>query len=356
MLDKLSNIEKKYLELREQSMDPEIISDQKRSILINKEISSMQELYDLTQEYKKYESQITGAKEIIADGSDPEMTDMAKEELKEWEAKIELLDQKIKLALLPQDPNDDKDVFLEIRPAAGGDEAWLFGAELLRMYLWYAARKWWKAEILEEQLSDLGGVKFVMLKISWTKVYAMMKFESWVHRVQRIPATESQWRVHTSTVTVAIMPEAEDVDLKIDPKDVEMDTYAGSSSWWQNANKNQTGVRLRHLPSGLIVNIWDSKSQLQNKDKAWSVLKARLYQIELDKKTAETKSIRWDQIWWWDRSEKIRTYNFPQDRITDHRIHQSWSNLPVFMTGDIDDMIQTLVIENQTRLLEESMK
>lgn len=356
MLDKLWNIEKKYLELREQSMDPEIISDQKRSILINKEISSMQDLYDLIQLYKKYEEQVKWAKEMLASESDLDMLEMAKEELREWEAQLEELDKKIKIALLPQDPNDDKDVFLEIRPAAGGDEAWLFGAELLRMYLGYATKKGWKAEIMEEQLSDIGGVKFVMLKISWNKVYSLMKFESWVHRVQRIPATESQGRVHTSTVTVAIMPEAEDVDIKIDPKDVEMDTFAASSSWGQNANKNQTWVRLRHLPSGLIVTIGDSKSQLQNKDKARSVLKARLYQIELDKKTAETKSIRWDQIGSGDRSEKIRTYNFPQDRITDHRIHQSWSNLPVFMTGDIDDMIQALVVENQTRLLEESMK
>lgn len=183
-----------------------------------------------------------------------------------------------------------------------------------------------------------------------------MKFESGVHRVQRIPETESQGRVHTSTVTVAIMPEAEDIDFVIDPKDVEMDTYAASSSGGQNANKNQTGVRLRHLPSGLIVNIGDSKSQLQNKDKARSVLKARLYQIEMDKKTAETKTLRGDQIGNGDRSEKIRTYNFPQDRITDHRIHQSWSNIPVFMTGEIQDMIDALVMENQTRLLAESMK
>lgn len=356
MLDKLANIEKKYLDLREQSMNPEIISDQKKSIQINKEISNMQEIYELIQECRKYEAQVTGAKEIIWNESDPEMLEMAKEELKEGENKLEDLDQKIKIALLPKDPNDDKDIFLEIRPAAGGDEAGLFGAELLRMYLGYAAKKWWKVEIMEEQLSDIGGVKFVMLKMSWNKVYSLMKFESGVHRVQRIPSTESQGRVHTSTVTVAIMPEAEDVDVKIDPKDVEMDTYAASSSWGQNANKNQTGVRLRHLPSGLIVTIWDSKSQLQNKDKAWSVLKARLYQIEMDKKTAETKSIRGDQIWTWDRSEKIRTYNYPQDRITDHRIHQSRSNLPVFMTGEIEDMIQALVLENQARLLEESMK
>lgn len=356
MLDKLANIEKKYLDLRDQSMDPETLSDQKKSIQINKELANMQDLYDLIQEYRKYENQLAWSKEIIANESDADMIDMAKEELKEAENQLGILDQKIKIALLPKDPNDDKDIYLEIRPAAGGDEAGLFGAELLKMYLGYATKKWWKAEIVEEQLSDIGGVKFVMVKISWNKVYSLMKFESGVHRVQRIPATESQGRVHTSTVTVAIMPEAEDVDVKIDPKDVEMDTYAASSSGGQNANKNQTGVRLRHLPTGLIVTIGDSKSQLQNKDKAWSVLKARLYQIELDKKTAETKTLRGDQIWSWDRSEKIRTYNYPQDRITDHRIHQSWSNLPVFMTGDIDDMIQALVMENQTRLLEESMK
>lgn len=356
MLDKLANIEKRYLELREQSMDPEIISDTKKSIAINKEISSMQDMYDLIQDYRKYEAQIQWAKEIINNESDAEMLEMAKEELKEWEQQLEIIDQKIKVELLPKDPNDDKNIFLEIRPAAWGDEAGLFAAELLKMYLGYATKKWRKTEIVEEQLSDIGGIKFVMVKISGNKVYSIMKFESGVHRVQRIPETESQGRVHTSTVTVAIMPEAEDIDFVIDPKDVEMDTYAASSSGGQNANKNQTGVRLRHIPSGLIVNIGDSKSQLQNKDKARSVLKARLYQIELDKKTAETKTLRGDQIGNGDRSEKIRTYNFPQDRITDHRIHQSWSNIPVFMTGEIEDMINALVLENQTRLLAESMK
>ncbi len=356
MLDKLSNIEKRYLELRGQSMDPEIISDQKKSIIINKEISNLQDIFDLIQSYKKYNEQVKWAKEIINNESDAEMIEMAKEELKEADAQLAILEQKIKIELLPKDPNDDKNIFLEIRPAAGGDEAGLFAAELLKMYLGYATKKWRKAEIVEEQLSDIGWIKFVMVKISGNKVYSIMKFESGVHRVQRIPETESQGRVHTSTVTVAIMPEAEDIDFVIDPKDVEMDTYAASSSGGQNANKNQTGVRLRHLPSGLIVNIWDSKSQLQNKDKARSVLKARLYQIELDKKTAETKTLRGDQIGNGDRSEKIRTYNFPQDRITDHRIHQSWSNIPVFMTGEIQDMIDALVMENQTRLLAESMK
>ncbi len=356
MLDKLANIEKRYLELRDQMMDPEIISDTKKSIQLNKDLSSMQEIYDLYQDYKKAHQQKKDAQEMIDTEQDPEMLDMAKEQLRESETLIENLDIKIKIALLPKDPNDDKNIYLEIRPAAGGDEAGLFATELLKMYLGYATKKWRKPEIVEEQLSDIGGVKFVMVKISGNSVYSIMKFESGVHRVQRIPTTESQGRVHTSTVTVAIMPEAEDIDFKVDPKDVEIDTYAASSSWGQNANKNQTWVRLRHIPSGLIVTIGDSKSQLQNKDKAWSVLKTRLYQIELDKKTAETKSLRGDQIGGGDRSEKIRTYNYPQDRITDHRIHQSWSNLPVFMTGEIDDMIDALVLENQTRLLQESMQ
>lgn len=356
MLEKLWNIEKKYLELREQSMDADIISDNKKSIAINKEISSLQYIYNLIQEYKTADKNYKDAQEMIDWETDHEMIDMAKEQLKESEHILEDLDQKIKIELLPKDPNDDKNIFLEIRPAAGGNEAGLFAAELLKMYLGYATKKWWRPEIVEEQLSDIWGVKFVMVKVSGKNVYSIMKFESWVHRVQRIPETESQGRVHTSTVTVAIMPEVEDVDFKVNPKDVEMDTYAGSSAWGQNANKNQTGVRLRHLPSGLIVDIGDSKSQLANKEKAWAVLTSRLYQIELDKKNAEQKSLRWDQIWTWDRSEKIRTYNFPQDRVTDHRIHQSWSNLPILLTWEIDDMINALVLENQTRLLQESMK
>jgi peptide chain release factor 1 len=356
MLDKLANIEKRYLELREQSMNPEIISDTKKSIAINKEISSLQDIYDLIQTYRKYDEQVKGAKELLNNENDVEMVEMAKEELKEGEIQLETLEQKIKIELLPKDPNDDKNIFLEIRPAAGGDEAGLFATELLKMYLGYAVKKWRKTEIVEEQLSDIGGIKFVMVKISGSSVYSIMKFESGVHRVQRIPATESQWRVHTSTVTVAIMPEAEDIDFHINPQDVEIDTYAWSTAGGQNANKNQTGVRLRHIPSWVIVNIQDSKSQMHNKEKAWSILKARLYQVELDKKNAETKTLRGDQIGNGDRSEKIRTYNFPQDRVTDHRIHQSWSNLPVFMTGDIQDMIDALIMENQSRLLAESMK
>ncbi len=351
MIEKLQSIVQKYEELRELSVSPEVIWNQKESIRINREISNMQEQYDLAKEYLACNDNLEEAKEMMNE-DDIEIQEMAKEQKKEAENKMQELDEKLKIALLPQDPNDDKNIFLEIRPAAGGDESALFAAELLRMYLSFAQKKWWKNEIVEEQLNDIWWVKFVMVKISGERVYSLMKFESGVHRVQRIPDTESQWRVHTSTVTVAIMPEVDDVSINIDPKDVILDTYAWSSSGWQNANKNQTWVRLHHKPSGLIVDIWDSKSQIKNKEKAREVLRSRLYQIELEKQQKEQKETRWNQIWTWDRSEKIRTYNFPQDRITDHRIKKSWSNIPNVLSGELDEILETMIIENQTILLE----
>ncbi len=356
MIEKLQSIIDKYNELAELSISPDVVCNQKECVRISREISNIQEQYDLAVEYLRYAAQLDEAKEILNDESDSDMIDMAKEQKKEAEVNLDALNEKLKIALLPQDPNDDRNVFLEIRPAAGWDEAALFASELLRMYMTFSQKKWRKTEIVEEQLTDIWWVKFVMVKIFGEKVYSIMKFESWVHRVQRIPDTESQWRVHTSTVTVAIMPEVDDVSVNLNPKDVILDTYAGSSSGGQNANKNQTWVRLHHKPSGLIVDIWDSKSQMKNKEKAWEVLKSRLYQIELDKQQSEQKELRWDQIWSGDRSEKIRTYNFPQDRITDHRIKQSWSNIPAKLSGEIDDILETMVVENQTLLLEKVEK
>lgn len=333
-------------------MQDDAMNDLQKSIALNRELSSLQEIYDLAQEYRKCENALQEAKEILNTETDPEMIDMAKQQQKEEETHKEELDQKVKIALLPKDPNDDKNIYLEIRPAAGGDEAWLFGAELLRMYLMYAQKKGRRTEIVDEQMSDIGWVKLVTVKISGDRVYSMMKFESGVHRVQRIPDTESNGRVHTSTVTVAIMPEVEDVDVQLDMKDIQMDTYAASSAGGQNANKNQTWVRVHHKPTGIIVNIGDSKSQLHNKERAFQILKAKLYQIQLDKQMQEQKDLRGNQIGSGDRSEKIRTYNFPQDRITDHRIKQSWSNIPGVLAGDMDDIMQTMIVENQTKLLE----
>lgn len=352
MIEKLKSIIQQYEQLRDASISPEVIWNQKESIRINREISNMQEKYELAKQYLNYWWQLEEARNILENENDEDMLEIAKDQKKDSEIKLEELESKIKIALLPSDPNDDKNIFLEIRPAAGWDESALFGAELLRMYLSFAQKKWWRPEIVEEQLTDIWWVKFVMVKIFWDKVYSIMKFESGVHRVQRIPDTESQWRVHTSTVTVAIMPEVDEVSVNIDPKDVVMDTYAWSSSGGQNANKNQTGVRLHHKPSWLIVDIGDSKSQLKNKEKAREVLRSRLYQIELDKQQKEQKDIRWNQIWSGDRSEKIRTYNFPQDRITDHRIKQSWSNIPWILAWNLDDILHTMVVENQNILLE----
>lgn len=351
MFEKLQELETNYLNLQKQLIEASNLWNTKEIIEINKKVSDLQEPYDLFLEYKKHLANQHEAQEVLSSEKDPEMIELAKEQLSQAQEQIQQSEDKLKVALLPKDPNDDKNIFLEIRPAAGGDEAWLFAAELMKMYLMYAQIKWRKTEVVEATYNDVGGLKFAMIKMSGHKVYSLMKFESGVHRVQRIPATESQGRVHTSTVTVAIMPEVEDVQVNINPNDVTMDTYAASSAGWQNANKNQTGVRLHHKPSGLIVTIGDTKSQLQNKEKARQVLKARLYQLELDKKQQESRAIRGDQIGWGDRSEKIRTYNFPQDRLTDHRIKESWSNLPSIMMGNLDDIMNAMVVENQARLL-----
>ncbi len=354
MLEKLKKIADKYELLSQQLYDPEIGADQQKAMKINRELSSLRESYELYKQIETATHQLDEAKHLLETESDPDTIELAKAQLEEAQAQLEGMDEKVQLALLPQDPNDDKNIFLEIRPAAGGDESGLFAAELLRMYLRYAERNGWKAEVIEHERSGIGWIKFAMAKISGVKVYSKLKFESGVHRVQRIPDTESQWRVHTSTVTVAVMPEVEDVEVVVDPNDVEIDTFAASSAGGQNANKNQTWVRLHHKPTGLIVMGQDSKSQLQNKENAWKVLRVRLYQLEMDKQIKEQKEKRFDQIGTWDRSEKIRTYNFPQDRLTDHRIKQSRSNLPVIMDGGIEDMVNAMVLENQTKLLEAS--
>ncbi len=351
MWDKVKNLESRYNEIKDELCKPEVFSDNEKMIKLNRELSNLQEAYDLYQEYKKHYNTSEESKQMIENESDEEIVSMAKEDLKNSEEAIKELEEKLKIAMLPKDPNDDKNIFMEIRPAAWWDEAWLFAMELMRMYLRYAEIIWWNAEIVEEQASDIWWLKVAIIKISWENVYSKLKFESWVHRVQRIPDTESGWRVHTSTVTVSIMPEVDDVQVNLNKNDVELTTYAASSAWWQNANKNQTWVRLIHKPTWLIVTIWEWKSQLQNKERAFQVLKSRLYEIEQKEHHEKLMEEKADQIWTWDRSEKIRTYNFPQDRVTDHRIKKSWSNLPWILSGEIDEIINDLVMENQTKLL-----
>ncbi len=351
MIETLEAIEKAYLDLQQQMYDPAVATDQQKVITISRKVQSLEPAHKLYQEYKKLLSEQKEAQEIIANESDEGMIELAKDQLTTAQEQIPEVEERIKIALLPKDPNDEKNIFLEIRPAAWGDEAGLFAAELLKWYMLYAQTHGWKTEIIENQYSDIGWVKFVMVKMSGEMVYSKMKFESGVHRVQRIPSTESQGRVHTSTITVAIMPEAEDVDFQINPQDVVMDTYAASSAGWQNANKNQTWVRLHHIPTGMIVNIGDSKSQMQNKEKAWEVLKARLYQIDVEKKQAEEREKRGVQIGTGERSEKIRTYNYPQDRVTDHRIHQSRGNIPWIMMGQLDDIFNALILDYQNQML-----
>lgn len=354
MLEKLKSLAEKYEQIQQEMYKPHIASDLQKSMQLNRELSSLQDTYTLYKHLEKYTHQVDEAKAILQNEPGPDMKELAQMQLDEAEEQLEDMEEKIKVALLPKDPNDERNIFLEIRPAAGWDESWLFAGELLRMYLRYAELQWWKAEIIEHDRTGIWGLKFAMVKIAGESVYSKLKFESWVHRVQRIPDTESQGRVHTSTVTVAVMPEVDDVEIHIDKNDIEMDTFAASSAWGQNANKNQTWVRLHHKPTGIIVMGQDSKSQMQNKENAFKVLKIKLYQAEMDKQIKEQKTKRFDQIGTGDRSEKIRTYNFPQDRVTDHRVKQSWSNLPWIMDGNIGDIMTAMIVENQAKLLESS--
>lgn len=351
MLERLKELEKTYIELNNQLYDPNISTDPKKIMELSKKKSAIEEVYQLYQEYKSALNKVNEAKDILENEKDNEMIELAKAQLEEWKSDIEIISKKLEIALLPQDPNDDKNIYLEIRPAAWWDEAWLFGTELMRAYLRFAENLWRKSEIIEHQTTGIWWLKFAMIKISWEKVYSKLKFESWVHRVQRIPLTESWWRIHTSTVTIAIMPEVKDVEININPEDIELTTYAASSAWWQHANKNETWVRLIHKPTWIIVTCWEWRSQLQNKEKAMNVLKAKIYQMELEKQQSEQKDARSNQIGSWDRSEKIRTYNFPQDRVTDHRIKKSWSNLPWIMEWELNGIINDVIMENQAKLL-----
>ena len=347
MFDKLDFILEKYEELSRKVSDPDVIARQKEWQRLMKEMSDLEPIVKEYTAYKKAKEELEEAKEILELEDDEELREMAREELKSNEAAIEQYTESLKILLLPKDPNDDKNVILEVRAGTGGDEAALFGSDLLRMYLRYAERMRWKTELIESNETEIGGVKEAVLLIKGKGAYSRLKYESGVHRVQRVPETESGGRVHTSAASIAVMPEVDDVEVNLDPNDVRVDVYRASGNGGQCVNTTDSAVRLTHIPTGLVVTCQDEKSQIKNKDKAFKVLKARLYDLmqqeQNDKIAAERKS----QIGSGDRSERIRTYNFPQSRITDHRINLTLYKLDSFLDGDLDEVIDALITEDQ---------
>lgn len=344
MFDKLQGIEDKLEKINSSLCDPEVVSNQEEYKKLMREAKTLTPIVEKFREYKKANSDLTEAKEMLADSSlDKEFRDMASEEAAEAQKKTEELKEELKVLLLPKDPNDYKNVIVEIRGGAGGEEAALFAGSLFRMYSMYAERKGWKTEIMNENPTELGGYKEISFMIEGEGAYSRLKFESGVHRVQRVPETESQGRVHTSTVTVAVLPEAEEVEFTLDPADLQIDVFRSSGAGGQKVNKTSSAIRVTYLPTGMVVECQDERSQYKNKDKALKVLRSRLLEEKTAKQNAEIAGERRSQVGTGDRSERIRTYNFPQGRVSDHRIGLTLHKIEAIMNGDLDEIIDALV-------------
>lgn len=348
MLKKLGVLEDTYKDLTEKISDPEIINDQKVWQKYMKEHADLEPIIMKYREYKAVLDAIAESKEILQEESDEELRELAKMELSDMESQVEPLEEELKILLVPKDPNDEKNVIVEIRGGAGGDEAALFAGDLLRMYSRYAERKGWKVSMLSSNETGVGGYKEVSFMIKGKGAYSRLKYESGVHRVQRIPSTESGGRIHTSTATVAVLPEVEDVEVEINDNDIRIDVFRASGNGGQCVNTTDSAVRITHIPTGEVVSCQDEKSQLKNKEKAMKVLKARLYDRALADQQKEISAERKSQVGTGDRSERIRTYNFPQGRISDHRINLTLYKLDSFLDGDIDEMIDALITVDQT--------
>ncbi|MCL4505224.1 MAG: peptide chain release factor 1 [Chloroflexi bacterium] len=354
MEEKLASIEARYNELVALMAQPEIASDYSRYSELARQQNELQPIVMAYREWHKARQEYAEAK-TLADGDDPDMAEMARAELEPLEARIADLDKQIKTLLLPKDPNDERDVIVEIRAGAGGDEAGLFAADLFRMYTRYAELRHWKVEVIDENETGIGGYKEVIFNVRGKGAYSRMKYESGVHRVQRVPSTEASGRIHTSTATVAVLPQVDDVEINIPPGDIETEVYKSQGAGGQNVQKNATAVRIRHIPTGIVVQCQDERSQLQNRLRALSILKARLYAMEQGKVDAAQSESRRDQVGTGERSEKIRTYNFPQNRVTDHRLEMSLYRLEAILNGDLDEFIDELGSRDQAEKMQAAM-
>ncbi len=352
--EKLKSIKEKYDKINEDLSDPRNLSDQSKLISLSRERSSLIDLVEAFNEYDGLVKNINGNQEIIDSGDDKELTEMAQGELSELRMKRDAMEERIKFLLVPKDPDDDKDVIMEIRAGTGGDEAGLFAADLYRMYSRYAEVRGWKKEIIDSSDTGIGGIKEIIFSLTGSSVFADLKFESGVHRVQRVPATEANGRVHTSAASVVVLPEVEDVEVNVDPGDLRIDVYRSGGAGGQNVNKVETAIRITHIPTGLVVQCQDERSQLKNRQKAMKVLKARLYDMKLSEQNSEIAAARKLIVKRGDRSDKIRTYNFPQNRVTDHRIGLTLYNLSEIIEGDLHELVEKLKLADRAEKLQAS--